>query len=109
MCPWLWLWLRSCTSLLSLWPWFVPPRSRSAAVSFASRFVGGCSHGRPRLSGPVQAENVDCIDESRRKRYGVEVTAETQQMVQLELIKFLHQNKEFLPIYFLPDVRCHLT
>jgi len=56
----------------------------------------------------VQAENVDQIDESRRKRYGVEVTAETQQMVQLELIKFLHQNKEFLPIYFLPDVSSYI-
>ena len=39
---------------------------------------------------------------------GVEVTAETQQMVQLELIKFLHQNKEFLPIYFLPDVSSYI-
>eukprot|EP00668_Euglena_longa_P014430 GGOE01018420.1.p1 GENE.GGOE01018420.1~~GGOE01018420.1.p1 ORF type:complete len:1175 (+),score=378.43 GGOE01018420.1:51-3575(+) len=52
----------------------------------------------------VQNNELEAVDEARRKRYGMEVAPQTQHLVELELIKFLHQNKEFLPIYFLPDV-----
>jgi len=56
----------------------------------------------------VHDEGVQQIEESRRKRYAAEVTPDTEHMIQLEVIRFMHQNKEFLPIYFLPDVSMHV-
>ena len=50
------------------------------------------------------------IDERQRRFYTQDVSGETQHLMQLELIKFLHQNKQFLPsIYFLPDISSHVN
>eukprot|EP01006_Ploeotia_vitrea_P042645 TRINITY_DN66647_c7_g1_i1.p1 TRINITY_DN66647_c7_g1~~TRINITY_DN66647_c7_g1_i1.p1 ORF type:complete len:1197 (+),score=144.15 TRINITY_DN66647_c7_g1_i1:43-3633(+) len=58
----------------------------------------------------VESEDVDKIDERQRRFYAQDTSSETQHMIQLELIKFLHQNKHFLPsIYFLPDISSHVN
>jgi hypothetical protein len=53
-------------------------------------------------------EHSEHINEATRKTFAVEVSSDTEHMVQFELIKFLHQNKQFLPIYFLPDISTHI-